>query len=154
MLKKLRFISTFLNLMLRHFCNGCWLDLSTRCRLFAHKWSSTYKTGSIVWTLEKEQASLMAIPNSMLIPLECINCINVWSCRNDHRRDGNKSSGSYSGRGYDRWSYEQATPGSNDTALNKLQHKYWVAKQVRLTHFFISLSYSKPVWGRPYPRFY
>lgn len=37
--------------------------------------------------------------------------------------------GSYSGTGYDRWSYEHAAPGSTDTALNKLQRKYWVAKQ-------------------------
>ncbi len=36
-----------------------------------------------------------------------------------------------SGTAYDRWSYEQSTPGSNDTAINKLQHKYWVAKQAR-----------------------
>ena len=35
----------------------------------------------------------------------------------------------YSGTGYDRWAYEQSAPGANDTALNKLQHKYWVAKQ-------------------------
>ena len=38
-------------------------------------------------------------------------------------------SSAYSGTSYDRWSYEQAAPGANDTALNKLQHKYWVAKQ-------------------------
>ena len=35
----------------------------------------------------------------------------------------------YSGSSYDRWAYEQSAPGANDTALNKLQHKYWVAKQ-------------------------
>ena len=37
----------------------------------------------------------------------------------------------YSGTSYDRWSYEQSATGAgaNDTALNKLQHKYWVAKQ-------------------------
>ena len=36
-----------------------------------------------------------------------------------------------SGTGYDRWSYEQATKrgaGGNDTPLNKLQYKFWVAK--------------------------
>jgi hypothetical protein len=55
------------------------------------------------------------------------------SGRTDYRREGSKGSGgSYSGTGYDRWSYEQSAPGANDTALNKLQHKYWVAKQARL----------------------
>jgi len=39
------------------------------------------------------------------------------------------SRGGYSGSGYDRWSYEQSAPGANDTAINKLQHKYWVAKK-------------------------
>ena len=36
-----------------------------------------------------------------------------------------------SGTSYDRWAYEQsaAAPGANDTALNKLQHKFWVTKQ-------------------------
>lgn len=40
-----------------------------------------------------------------------------------------RGSSSMSGTAYDRWSYEQSSPGSNDTAINKLQHKYWVAKQ-------------------------
>ena len=37
---------------------------------------------------------------------------------------------SFSGTGYDRWSYEQSShnAGANDNALNKLQHKFWVAK--------------------------
>ena len=36
---------------------------------------------------------------------------------------------SMSGSSYDRWSYEQSVPGANDTALNKIQHKFWVTKQ-------------------------
>lgn len=53
--------------------------------------------------------------------------------RNDYRKENRGGGGgSYSGSGYDRWSYEHSAPGANDTALNKLQHKYWVAKQVRL----------------------
>lgn len=42
------------------------------------------------------------------------------------------ASGGFSGTSYDRWAYEQATKqgaGANDSALNKLQHKYWVTKQ-------------------------
>ena len=37
---------------------------------------------------------------------------------------------SFSGTGYDRWSYEQSShhAGANDNALNKLQHKFWVTK--------------------------
>ena len=37
---------------------------------------------------------------------------------------------SYSGTGYDRWSYEQSShnAGANDNALNKLQHKFWITK--------------------------
>ena len=37
---------------------------------------------------------------------------------------------SVSGTGYDRWSYEQSSlnAGTNDTPLNKLQRKYWVAR--------------------------
>ena len=44
------------------------------------------------------------------------------------------SSGSYSGTNYDRWSYEQAAKGGTlaDTPINRLQHKYWVAKQVNV----------------------
>ena len=44
-----------------------------------------------------------------------------------HRSD--KSAEGMSGIKYDRWSYEQGTPGGNDTAINKLQHKFWVTKQ-------------------------
>ena len=36
-----------------------------------------------------------------------------------------------SGTGYDRWSYEQSSmrgAGTNDTTLNKIQRKYWVAR--------------------------
>jgi hypothetical protein len=42
---------------------------------------------------------------------------------------GRDGVGAYSGSGYDRWAYEQSAPGANDTALNKLQHKYWLTKQ-------------------------
>ena len=44
---------------------------------------------------------------------------------------GGGSGRSFSGTNYDRWAYEQSqsTAGANDTALNKLQHKYWVTKQ-------------------------
>ena len=43
-----------------------------------------------------------------------------------------RSSGSYSGRNYDRWAYEQAASNGSlaDTPINRLQHKFWVAKQV------------------------
>ncbi|XP_023322528.1 islet cell autoantigen 1 isoform X2 [Eurytemora carolleeae] len=43
----------------------------------------------------------------------------------------NNSSGSYSGRNYDRWAYEQAASNGSlaDTPINRLQHKFWVAKQ-------------------------
>ena len=40
-----------------------------------------------------------------------------------------KGMDSMSGIKYDRWSYEQSTPGGNDAAINKLQHKFWVTKQ-------------------------
>ncbi len=51
--------------------------------------------------------------------------------RYQQQQQHGRAGGSFSGTAYDRWSYEQSTPGSNDTAINKLQHKYWVAKQVR-----------------------
>uniref|UniRef100_A0A0K2T6C0 Islet cell autoantigen 1, 69kDa [Taeniopygia guttata] n=1 Tax=Lepeophtheirus salmonis TaxID=72036 RepID=A0A0K2T6C0_LEPSM len=37
----------------------------------------------------------------------------------------------FSGQSYDRWSYEQngSAGGKNESTINKLQHKYWVAKQ-------------------------
>lgn len=38
-------------------------------------------------------------------------------------------SSGFSGTNYDRWAYENATPGSTDTTLNKIQHKFWVTKQ-------------------------
>ena len=60
--------------------------------------------------------------------------------RNDYKKENRGGGGSYSGTGYDRWSYEHSAPGSNDTALNKLQHKYWVAKQVLMTNFFLTCS--------------
>ncbi len=46
-----------------------------------------------------------------------------------------------SGTSYDRWSYEQAAragAGSNDTPLNKLQHKYWVTKS-KVVIIYVSL---------------
>jgi hypothetical protein len=62
---------------------------------------------------------------------------------------------SYSGTNYDRWSYEQAAKGGTlaDTPINRLQHKFWVARQVPLkyspirqtsTLFFADHSTNKP----------
>jgi hypothetical protein len=47
--------------------------------------------------------------------------------------------GSYSGTNYDRWSYEQAAKGGTlaDTPINRLQHKFWVARQVNSFHMLL-----------------
>eukprot|EP00092_Neocalanus_flemingeri_P013441 GFUD01014493.1.p1 GENE.GFUD01014493.1~~GFUD01014493.1.p1 ORF type:complete len:550 (-),score=160.96 GFUD01014493.1:128-1777(-) len=47
-----------------------------------------------------------------------------------NRRD-NRQVNSYSGSNYDVWSYQEAarTGTLNDSPLNKIQHKFWVAKQ-------------------------
>ena len=52
----------------------------------------------------------------------------------------------YSGTNYDRWSYEQAAKGGTlaDTPMNKLQHKFWVAKQVSFFLKYVLIEIARP----------
>ena len=64
-------------------------------------------------------------------------CVSFFSRQRSAAAGG--GGGSYSGKGYDRWAYEQATPGSNDSPLNKLQKKFWITKQVIRGVFFTDI---------------
>lgn len=71
--------------------------------------------------------------------------------RRQYSRSGSGGAGkSYSGKAYDRWAYEQATPGSNDTPLNKLQKKFWITKQERIQLKMWKRLDIAPLWKEDY----